>query len=248
MLGFKDTREMESCGSTRRLSYQAGGPEDGEERGCELGKSRGGGGRQVTPPRVSWLNRLSDAIGVSMAALIMIGLVILAFVVGFVALIVIDSQQREEAEPPPEVQEIDVGPSGQHTPATVDYEQNPPAGGEHNPVWQNSAFYEEPIRSENAVHTLEHGAVWITYSPDLPQDQQDRIREIVESQNCLLASPYPGLDSPVVASAWGYQIRLDSADDENLELERFIGYYERGIQTPEPGAACTGGTSDTVAA
>jgi len=66
----------------------------------------------------------------------------------------------------------------------------------------------------------------------------------VESQDCLLASPYPGLDSPIVASAWGAQIRLDSADDENLE--RFISSYRRGPQTPEPGAACTGGTSDVA--
>jgi hypothetical protein len=113
-------------------------------------------------------------------------------------------------------------------------------------VWQNAAFYEEPIRNENAVHTLEHGAVWITYSPDLPQEQIDTIQEIVEGQDCLLASPYSGLESPVVASAWGAQARLESADDPNLE--RFISSYRKGPQTPEPGATCSGGTSDTVAA
>jgi uncharacterized protein DUF3105 len=91
---------------------------------------------------------------------------------------------------------------------------------------------------------LEHGAVWITYRPDLSQDQKDRLQEIVEGQECLLASPYPGLDAPIVASAWGAQLRLEDADDENLQ--RFIGSYLRGPQTPEPGAACTGGTSDTV--
>ena len=194
------------------------------KRGIDLGKSRNGGR----------LNRTT----------IIIGLVVLAFIAGFITLIVIDSQQRAEREPPEGVEEFDVGAAGQHTQSTVDYEQDPPVGGEHNPVWQNSAFYEAPIRSENAVHTLEHGAVWITYSPDLPQDQKDRIQELVESQNCLLASPYPGLDSPIVASSWGYQIRLESADDENLE--RFISSYRQGPQTPEPGAACTGGTSDVV--
>ncbi|MDQ3924969.1 MAG: DUF3105 domain-containing protein, partial [Actinomycetota bacterium] len=136
------------------------------------------------------------------------------------------------------------GRAGQHTEGTVDYEQDPPAGGEHNPVWQNAGFYEEPVRNENAVHTLEHGAVWITYSPDLSQDQKDRLQEIVEGQDCLLASPYPGLDAPIVASAWGAQLRLEDADDVNLQ--RFISSYLRGSQTPEPGAACTGGTSDTV--
>jgi hypothetical protein len=177
---------------------------------------------------------------------IVIALVVLAFIAGFVTLVVIDSSQQAASGPPEGVEEfdVDVGRGGQHTEGTVDYEQDPPVGGEHNPVWQNARFYEEPVRNENAVHTLEHGAVWITYSPDLSQDQKDRLQEIVEGQECLLASPYPGLDAPIVASAWGYQLRLEDADDENLQ--RFIRSYLRGPQTPEPGAACTGGTSDTL--
>jgi hypothetical protein len=112
-------------------------------------------------------------------------------------------------------------------------------GGEHNPIWQNSGFYKEPVPNETAVHTLEHGAVWITYAPDLPQEGKDRIRELVSGQDCVLASPYPDLDAPVVASAWGKQLRLEGADD--LDLERFVRSFRRGPQTPEPGAACTGG-------
>ncbi len=174
----------------------------------------------------------------------MIGLIVLLFIAGFIALVVIDSRQQAGSAPPEGVEEFDVGAAGRHTQGTVDYEQDPPAGGEHNNVWQNAGFYEEPVRNETAVHTQEHGAVWITYSPDLPQDQRDRLREIVESQDCLLASPYPNLtgDAPVVASAWGAQVRLESVDDP--DLERFIRAYRKGPQTPEPGAACTGGTGD----
>ena len=206
------------------------------KRGIELGKSRGDGGRTTR----------SAGGGLSRST-ILIGLVVVAFIAGFGALVWIDSGQRQESEPPEGVEEFDVGPAGKHTQDPVDYEQDPPVGGEHNPVWQNAGFYQEPVRNENAVHTLEHGAVWITYSPDLPQDQKDTIQDIVESQDCLLASPYPGLpeDTPVVASAWGVQVKLGSADDPNLE--RFIRSYRKGPQTPEPGAACTGGTSDTAA-
>ena len=64
------------------------------------------------------------------------------------------------------------------------------------------------------------------------------------TQTCVLASPYEGLDAPVVASAWGKQLRLESADDS--ELESFIRTYHQGPQTPEPGAACTGGTAATL--
>ena len=168
----------------------------------------------------------------------------MALVAGFVALVVVDSRQQAASSPPQGVEEPDVGPGGRHTDADVDYAQSPPAGGEHNPVWQNSGFYEEPVRDENAVHTQEHGAVWITYRPDLPQDQKDRIRGLVEGQTCMLASPYPDLPSPVVASAWGKQLALQSAGGE--DLERFIRAYRQGPQTPEPGATCTGGTADTL--
>ena len=173
--------------------------------------------------------------------IVLVGVV---FVAGFGALVWWDSSSS--TGPPSDVQEIDVGPAGKHTEGAVDYEQSPAVGGEHNPVWQNAAFYDQPIREENAVHTLEHGAVWIAYSPDLPQDQIDLIREKVEGRDCLMASPYPDLpaDTPVVASAWGVQLGLEGADDP--DLDNFIQTYRRGTQTPEVGAACTGGTSDTT--
>ena len=177
---------------------------------------------------------------------IIIAAVVLAFVVGFGALVWFDMSSSGSSGTPEGVQEFGEIPAGDHTQEPVDYEQNPPVGGPHNPVWQNAGFYEEPIRNENAVHTLKHGGVWITYDPDLPQDQKDQLREIVEGRDCLLASPYPDLPdgAPLVASSWNTQVELESVDDP--DLQRFIQSYLRGVQTPEPGAVCTGGTSETA--
>lgn len=149
------------------------------------------------------------------------------------------SDRRQEASEPAGVQSYE-NLSRTHTYDPVTYEQSPPVGGDHNPVWQNAGFYEEAVPNEKAVHTMEHGAVWITYAPDLPQDQKDKLRQLVESQDCLLASPYPGLPAPVVASAWGKQLQLGSVDDPGLQ--EFIRAYRKGLQTPEPGASCTGAT------
>jgi hypothetical protein len=185
----------------------------------------------------------SSGSGGSRRTYLIVGVVIVAFVAGFIALAVLDARQSGA---PDDVKTYDVGQAGEHTGGEVDYAQNPPAGGEHNPVWQNCGFYDKPIRDESAVHSLEHGAVWITYSPDLPQDQIDELQGIAESQSYVLVSPYPDLPSntPVVASAWGKQVGLSGADDP--DLESFIQAYQQGPQTPEPGAVCTGGTSATL--
>ena len=126
-----------------------------------------------------------------------------------------------------------------HTTETVDYQPDPPAGGAHAPVWQNCGFYDEPVSPEAAVHSLEHGAVWITYQPELPTELLDELR-VHALQPYTLVSPEPGLDDTVVASAWGAQLRLDSVTDKRLA--EFVGWFAAGPQTPEPGAPCSGGT------
>ncbi len=69
--------------------------------------------------------------------------------------------------PPPEgVETFTV--IGGHSPDPIVYPQIPPVGGIHNPTWQTCTFYDRPVSSEAAVHSLEHGAIWVTYRPDLP--------------------------------------------------------------------------------
>lgn len=174
---------------------------------------------------------------------LVVGLVVLGFLGGFGALVWYDSRQNPG---PPEGVESFEDLSRDHVETAVSYEQTPPVGGDHNGVWQNQGFYEEPVRSENAVHTLEHGAVWIAYSPDLSEEGKDRIRELVEGRDCVMASPYPDLPraAPVVASAWGKQLAVESADDPRLR--EFVQTFRRGSQTPEPGATCSGGTAETA--
>ncbi|MFE6450691.1 DUF3105 domain-containing protein [Nocardiopsis dassonvillei] len=127
----------------------------------------------------------------------------------------------------------------------VNYEQSPPVGGDHWNAWQNCGVYTEPVTHEFAVHSLEHGAVWINYQPDLPEDQVQTLTDMYSSGDYLVISPYAGeLDAPIVASSWGRQITAESADDENLQ--RFVRLYERGTDVPEPGAACSGGVAENA--
>ena len=126
-----------------------------------------------------------------------------------------------------------------HVQGPVQYEQTPPVGGEHAGTWANCGVYTEPIANELAVHSLEHGAVWVTYDPELPREQVERLTELAQGNPYVLLSPFDGLPQPVVASAWGTQLTLDAVDDTRLEA--FLVKYQQGEQTLEPGAPCSGG-------
>jgi uncharacterized protein DUF3105 len=134
------------------------------------------------------------------------------------------------------------GITSTHVTTPVTYAQSPPVGGDHNPVWLNCGVYDQPVKNELAVHSLEHGAVWVTYRPDLPAAQ---VEALVSSlpDTYVVVSPFEGLPAPVVASSWGTQIQLSGVDDPRLE--EFVREYRQGPKTPEPGAACTGGSDGT---
>ena len=120
------------------------------------------------------------------------------------------------------------------------YEDNEvPAGGEHAPIWANCGFYSEPINAENALHSLEHGAAWITYTPDLPGGQLDILRRLTGPAERVLVSPVERRQSPITATAWGYQLELDSAHDPRLD--QFVVEFAGSLNAPEPGGRCTGG-------
>lgn len=130
--------------------------------------------------------------------------------------------------------------SRKHVTGKVTYPQNPPVGGSHNAVWQNCGIYSIPVANENAVHSLEHGAVWITYQPQLSSQDIAQLQALVRGHGHALLSPYPGLPAPVVASAWGIQLKVTNASDPRIV--QFLQKYEQGPQTPELGAPCSGGT------
>lgn len=130
-----------------------------------------------------------------------------------------------------------------HVDGEVDYPTTPAAGGPHAPVWQNCGYYEEPIEEENAVHSMEHGAVWLAYDPGVAEAEVSALRDMAGGY--VLVSPYEQeLDATVVASAWGKQLSVDSVEDPRIE--QFIRAFEQGPQTPEPGAVCTRGIGEPV--
>ncbi|MEU2776075.1 DUF3105 domain-containing protein [Streptomyces sp. NPDC007162] len=129
-----------------------------------------------------------------------------------------------------------------HVAGTVKYPMHPPVGGNHNPVWLNcnGNVYTKAVKDENAVHALEHGAVWVTYTDKASKSDVDKLAAKVKQTPYSLMSPYADQTSPIELSAWGHQLSVKSADDPKVGT--FFETYVQGKQTPEPGASCTGGT------
>ncbi len=123
--------------------------------------------------------------------------------------------------------------------ARYDGLDKPPLGGIHFDRWQNCGVYAEPVNIGNAVHSLEHGAVWITYRPDLPANQISRLQDRASRQSFMLLSPFPGQSSPIVLTAWSVQLEVESAND--ARIDQFIQRFRLGPTTPELGATCEGG-------
>lgn len=156
-----------------------------------------------------------------------------------------DGKEPDPAQPLPENP-----PAGVVTfPATtnktvegeIEYAQRPPANGDHAPLWQNCGFYSEPINDVNAVHSMDHGVVWITYSPDLPQDQINALRPY-GAEKYVIVSPYPGQNAPVIATAWRNQIKLDGAEDPRLR--QFVDGFRNSEIAPLSGNRCVGGVGE----
>jgi len=153
--------------------------------------------------------------------------------------------QAAAASPIPGV-ETETGLPAQHvaalpepTPSTSGGTLLPPMGGDHDPVVQNCGVYTAPVATSNAVHSLEHGAVWITYQPGLDASRVSALAKLAEGNPYVLLSPFTDLRAPIVLTAWGVQLEVDDASDPRVE--EFLVKYVQGPQTPEPGAPCSGG-------
>jgi len=140
------------------------------------------------------------------------------------------------------VEKVDYSNARGHVKADkrVAYDKFPPFGGPHDEVWAdcNGRVYASPVRNENMVHPLEHGAVWIAYNPDqVTGDALTKLRSRVEGQNHIMMSPYPGLDRPVSLQSWGHRLKVDSVDD--VRIDQFIKALRQNEYTyPEVGASC----------
>ncbi|BFV59963.1 DUF3105 domain-containing protein [Kitasatospora sp. CMC57] len=170
--------------------------------------------------------------------------VLLAGMVGGGAWIALDAKQKKDKEAAAAKAPIDGvktfdNLTRNHVTTKVTYPQVPPVGGDHSPVWLNcmGTVYDKPVENENAVHALEHGAVWVSYNAKASADDITTLSTKVKTTPYSFMSPYPDEAGTITLTAWGTQLTVDSASDPRVAS--FFTKYVQGPQTQEPGASCS---------
>jgi hypothetical protein len=117
------------------------------------------------------------------------------------------------------------------TSGDIVYDSNPPSSGPHYPIWANFQEYSAPFDVGYLVHSLEHGAVAMLYKcdPATPACQTtiEAFRKVRDSlptdPECdpsirvrVVIAPFPQLDVPVAAVAWGITYKADCVDMPTL--------------------------------
>jgi hypothetical protein len=134
--------------------------------------------------------------------------------------------------------QIERAPGRSHRQGEIEYPgKKPPSGGDHNPIPLTCGYYNAQPPDEFAVHSLEHGAVWVAYAPDTSAADVAVLKQLAEHPK-VIVSPYEGLDSPVVLVAWERRLEVPSVNDPRVQ--QFIDAYAGGKQAPEPNQACEG--------
>ena len=150
-----------------------------------------------------------------------------------------DGKKPDPAQPlpenPPEGIEVYPATTNRTVEGPIQYDRKPPTNGNHAPLWQNCGFYRKPIQDRHAVHSMDHGVVWITYRPDRPQQQLETLRPY-GNENYVIVSPYPGQNAPVIATSWRVQLKLNGTNDPRLE--QFVNDFKISELAPLSGNRC----------
>lgn len=162
--------------------------------------------------------------------------VITLFAVGFIGFFVFNP--GEPSKPRPGVSHSDNGQ--QHVQAVEYGGEEPPTSGDHTTplAWQ---VYDQEIPDGNAIHNMEHGGVYISYRPDLPKEQVDKIKALFSTPyskpefkpSKAIVAPRSANKAPIVLSSWTQSQTFESFDEIKI-----IEYYKANIgKSPEPTAS-----------
>lgn len=109
------------------------------------------------------------------------------------------------------------------------YSSNPPSSGPHFPVWATFSEIGVPFDDGYLVHSLEHGAVALLYKcegaacPPILEALRKIRDSLPTDPRCdpairvrVVIAPYPKMDVPIAAVAWGWTYKAECVDVPTL--------------------------------
>ncbi len=207
--------------------------------------TKGGGRRPIAPVKVSQGRNWGPIAMFAAVILVAVGIVGYgAWRVYESALTVSDRVGQIDGTENFRKSKPDLVKAAQHQSGVIKYDINPPVAGKHNGDWQNCMgdVYDAPIASEHAVHSMEHGAVWLVYNPaKVNKDQIEALAAKISGKEYSLMSPMENLDTTVSVQAWGFQLKVDDPADKRID--QFITATRKNAGVEQ--AQCSGGITET---
>ena len=133
----------------------------------------------------------------------LVGLVVLAAVVGFLLLRGDGAAAFTEAGCTVETFPSQGRDHVEELEEDFEYNSFPPTTGPHHPVTVPWGPYDEPVEQVRLVHNLEHGGIAIQYGEDVPQSDVDAILAWYrDDPNGKVVAPLPDLGDEIALSTW----------------------------------------------
>jgi len=124
--------------------------------------------------------------------------------------------------------------AGDHTAeldATSDPKWNtdPPTSGPHYPIPAVYGEYDTPLKIAQVVHNLEHGAVYVLYGPQVPDETVQQLRDFYnEDTTGILLSPYSKLGDKIALGAWTVPDDFQPGDTDGVAYLATCAAFDEG--------------------
>lgn len=110
------------------------------------------------------------------------------------------------------------------------YSSNPPTSGWHFNQPAEWGIYKEEVADETLIHNLEHGGVWISYKPDIPEEVRKKLENFYEKWGRkVIVAPRSKNDSDISLAAWNRLDKFSLSEYSDERVEKFIkAFRNRG--------------------
>lgn len=103
------------------------------------------------------------------------------------------------------------------------YNSSPPTSGPHFPRAAEWGTYKEEIDDETIIHNLEHGGIWVSYKPGMPEEIRKKLESFYEKWGRkVIVAPRSKNDSDIALAAWNHLDKFNVSEYSDERVEKFI--------------------------